>query len=482
MTRQEGTNSLSKPAVRRSPIVRLACALLVGAASLGPAWGLGSAGSQKSAPVPCRTDVNFDDATDAHIAKDYKTATQQLLIQEKFEDLDCIMDSARSGKTRLTGGMWKLHLLYSGLESPRGHATEEDWAAHLARLNRWISAKPDSITPRVALAKSYMEYAWDARGTGFSDTVTESGWRLFEQRVAQAKEILEQASTLKNKCPEWYVVMQRIALAQGWDVAKAALLLDQAISFEPAYYYYYRMYEYFLQPRWNGGEGDSERFAEQAADRIGGTNGDILYFQLATYVVCECDTDPQLKLMSWPRIQSGFALLEKQNGTSLLNLNLLAYIAIKEKDAVSASELISRIGDNWDEDTWTSKEFFDSCKTWAASVVPGMGWINSLRAEADQNMRADEGRQLANSFQQKFASVIQECAQAAGGDPGTFELWVRIGKDGFIEQFNSERPKVNSCLSGKIYGPDHRLASPPRFPYWVRLEIEPATSGNMSSK
>lgn len=89
MTYQEGTNSQSKAPVLWhgvKPVLRLACALLVGTGVLCPAWGLGGTGSQKIAPVSCRTDVNFDDATDAHIAKDYKVATQQLLIQEEFED------------------------------------------------------------------------------------------------------------------------------------------------------------------------------------------------------------------------------------------------------------------------------------------------------------------------------------------------------------------------------------------------------------
>jgi hypothetical protein len=42
----------------------------------------------------------------------------QLLGEEKFEELDCLADTARSGKTRFPGGSWKLRNIYIGLDSP----------------------------------------------------------------------------------------------------------------------------------------------------------------------------------------------------------------------------------------------------------------------------------------------------------------------------------------------------------------------------
>ena len=101
------------------------------------------------------TDPSFNDASDIQGVIDYKAAIRQLLAAHKFEELDCIADAARASKSQLAGGRWKLNVLYWALEEPQGHATEEDWAAHLKTLNRWVSVRKKSITARVALASAY---------------------------------------------------------------------------------------------------------------------------------------------------------------------------------------------------------------------------------------------------------------------------------------------------------------------------------------
>ena len=60
-----------------------------------------------------------------------------------------------------------------------------------------------------------------ARGSGYSDTVSESGWNLFGKRVELGKSTLLGAARLKEKCPYWYEAMQKVALAQGWQKQQA---------------------------------------------------------------------------------------------------------------------------------------------------------------------------------------------------------------------------------------------------------------------
>ena len=79
-----------------------------------------------------------------------------------------------------------------------------------------VIATPSRSLRRVALAEAYVNYGWEARGYGYGDTVSKDGWSLFDKRAKRAKEILERASKLPTKCPEWYVAMQGVALAQNW--------------------------------------------------------------------------------------------------------------------------------------------------------------------------------------------------------------------------------------------------------------------------
>lgn len=452
-------------------------------------------GAQKPGPEVCKASnvdlpgLTGDDSTDGHAVATYTQTIAQLFQEEKFEQLDCIAYMERSGKRKFSGGLWKLHNFYNGLDSPQLHATESDWKVHLKRLRRWESQEPDSITARVALAHSYISYGWVARGEGASDTVSDDGWKLFTERIGAARKILEKASKLTAKCPEWYVAMQDVALAQGWDVAQAKDLLDQAVAFEPNYYYYYRMHANFLQPKWYGKTGDSEQFAEAAADRVGGGAGDILYFQMAAAMICHCGEEVQLNLMSWPRIQRGFDALEQQSGASMTNLNLLSFMAIKNKDAVTADKAFARIGSERNEDTWRSQKYFETSRTWAAQIAPSMAWRTSLEEAADVNLRSADGPGYKTAFNRQFEGMAQKCMQVPRRDDEKFEMLIRVSKEGGIEQVltNPSTP-VSNCLMQSLV--EFQVAKATPFPvpptpsYWLRLDLDPATipqvTGNSS--
>ena len=152
--------------------------------------------------------LNGNASTNIHAVSDYKKTISGLLKAGEFKQLDCLADSARSHQEKFPGGLWKIHAIYGGLEKPLLHATQQDWNTHMELVQRWASPRPKSITARVALAESYVNYGWDARGHGYADTVSKSGWSLFEKRTAKAGQILKQASTLSTKCPEWYFAIK----------------------------------------------------------------------------------------------------------------------------------------------------------------------------------------------------------------------------------------------------------------------------------
>lgn len=338
------------------------------------ACALASADLPKAKPAPCAlTDavaagLNGDASADIHAVSDYKKTIAGLLDTGKFEQLDCLADAARSSKETFSGGMWKLHAIYSGLEKPALHATQEDWDTHMELVQRWVTARPDSITAQIALAESCLQNGWDARGKGETNTVSKSGWKLFADRAAKARQILEQSSAVSAKDPEWYLAMQGVALAQEWDAAPRRALLEQAVKFGPAYYYYYRAYANSILIKWFGKKGDVEYFLEQTADNIGGDAGDALYFRVAGLLVCSCPDEQKLRL-SWPRILKGFVAVETQTGTSPENWNRLARMAVTFDHPVMADKMFDKIGDQWSEDVWQTPAYYESIKQWARKAA-----------------------------------------------------------------------------------------------------------------
>ena len=302
--------------------------------------------------------------------QEYESPIKQYFSQGNFDQLEKAANEARDGKGRVVGGVCKIFDFYDAVDRTfiGEHPDESDWKTYLDTLKRWVAAKPESATARISLAQAYLDYAWQARGGGYANTVTSKSWELHGERVDLAVATLAEAAHLKQKCAYWYEMMQNVALAQGWDKSQARELMEQAVASEPGYYHYYREYAYFLQPKWHGEEGDVEAFAEEISDRIGGLEGDFLYFEIASLLACQCDSEKTApQNMSWVRIKRGYAALEQLYGVSNLKRNRFASMAFKVEDKPAAREAFAQVRNEWEKKVWISSEKFQSAKVWATS-------------------------------------------------------------------------------------------------------------------
>ena len=263
-----------------------------------------------------------------------KKLTSEVFLGKNYDALDQAAREDRATKARIKGGGWKLAIFYSALDQPtlKDQATDEDWTFHINGLKAWESARPESAAARIALAEAYMSYGDKARGAGYADTVSNTGWQLFGERNAMAASALAEAAKLKEKCPYWYESMQQLALSQGWDKAQARQLLDQAVAFEPSYYHYYREYTNYLLPKWYGSPGEAEAFADEASINVGGQEGKFVYFEIASLIMCQCDSDESdMQHLSWPKVKEGYAALGELYGYSNLKMNRFAHMAVESR-------------------------------------------------------------------------------------------------------------------------------------------------------
>jgi hypothetical protein len=427
--------------------------------------------------------------SDTGLVRAYEETAARLLTHKKYDELDCLAERFRSKKEQLPEGRWKLDVIYSGLASPvisPVHATEEDWKLYLRELRKWPLARPKSITARVALAEAMTSYAWYARGNGMGNTVSASGWKLFGEYMAEAKRILDAASDLPVKCPEWYAVMQDIALAQGWSDDDRRALFDQAVKFEPEYYQYYRGYATTILPKWGGEVGAAAKFLQEASDRVGGDSGDILYFQTAARMTCGCNEDQELGF-SWPRIQRGFEALKKRHGTSFEAFNLLARAAIKNREAMVADRLFARIGDQWSEEVWQSRQRFESSRKWASQWSPSVTPLSKTESD-DGNTKYDSDVTFRTAWKERIAVWTQKCLRENHGDAKQFDLYLGFTPNGTLKQTfatNSDEPAacvLRELSERKADKLPLIEASPDHPPRGIRLEIDPADFTSVASK
>jgi len=319
--------------------------------------------SQSSGLSPSAQDTREEEAK-------YRRQITTYLNEWDFDQLEKAARDARTGKERLEGGIWKLIAFYDAVSNPPAgeKAMRADWTNHLETVKQWVKGKPESATARIALAESYVSYSWAARGNGYANSVGQTAWDIFNEQTQLAESALIEAARLKEKCPHWYSVMIEVALAQGWDKSQARELFEDSIAFEPLYYRYYREFANFLLPKWYGAPGETEALAREVAARIGGDEGDLLYFEIASMVICQCESDkPPMPDLSWAKIKRGYAALGQLYGISPQKMNRFALMAYVADDRAAAQSALAKIGNDWDPHVWDSSASFKAAQAWAAT-------------------------------------------------------------------------------------------------------------------
>jgi hypothetical protein len=308
---------------------------------------------------------------------DYEAYMAQIrgyFLQQNFDALETEAREARTSKARFSGGTWKINNFYAGVvaQGENGQPpTEADWDSAVTTLKAWAAAKPNSAAARIALANAYIALGWRARGSGYADSVTREGWKVFHQQVVLAANALLDAAKSEERCPYWYVAMQKVALAQQWDRPDVLALFDESAAFEPEFYYYYQDYANYLEPKWSGVDGETEAFAEESRLHVGGDQGDIIYFEIASNRTCWCEPDNhQLERMSWPQIKRGYEAIERLYGSSNYKNNRFAFVAYQFHQQVAAGSAFQAIENARDPSVWGQGDLFEKVKAWANGVVP----------------------------------------------------------------------------------------------------------------
>lgn len=294
--------------------------------------------------------------------------TTTLLAAKDYPELDQLAAKLRSSKERNADGVWKLSELYYALSISNNifgmemydNIPDQAYEGRIAELRDWVKARPDSITARVALASVQVDYAWNARGGGYANTVTAEGWKGFGERLKEAAETLAAAKRLPIKCPVYWCVAMDVGL--GLELPKDRLndIFHEAINYQPDFMSFYDCRANLLLPRWDGNHGEWENDLAQSADNVGGADGDALY----TQVVWKLNRSTafnnifQENNLSWPRVKKGLEVLEKRYPNSLAVKNEGLYLAVFAQDAPAARKYFVDTQGQMDESIWQTQHEF----------------------------------------------------------------------------------------------------------------------------
>ena len=304
----------------------------------------------------------FDPLKESDVARE---EIYQLLLAKDFDAIEKAAGDAREKKQRLTGGYWKLDAIYDALsniysEYPGQAVTDEVWNDRLELLKRWKKNSAESITPRVALAASYTNYGWFARGSGYANAVSKENYRLLYERLVKAEKELFEARDLDKKCTRWFRELLFVGMAKGWPLDEYNELLEEAIKSEPTYLQFYLIQSENLTPNWNGKKGSWRNFIDSLPGELAELEtdeADIIFFFVVANKLREPSVFHDLGVVSNERVKKGFADLEEKFGVDNFRLNQFALASFIGQDFTSARKAFERIGDKRDKDVWDEKTF-----------------------------------------------------------------------------------------------------------------------------
>lgn len=283
------------------------------------------------------------------------------LERQDYDWLEQTAARLRSNRTRDYYQVPKLLAFYDGLTVDGcGERSKYDWPAQLAALEAWRQARPDSTVPIVALADFHLDYAWNARGRGFSDTVTDEGARLYEERLREARRLCRQALAVADDDPNVYAVLVECAKGLADEDERVRDYVNASYHVDP---YFVRTLTnasaYFL-PRWYGEPETLPEFADWAASLSAGEFGEGLYAYVVEMtqnyhgrtVFDDFDFD-------WDRTKAGLEALMDRFGQDALWASRACRLAQYQRDREFGAALLAWMGESFHTDVFENRTEFN---------------------------------------------------------------------------------------------------------------------------
>lgn len=151
-----------------------------------------------------------------------------------------------------------------------------DIAAESPGVRDWIDdvirAHPDETLPLLVRGVNFIDWAWELRGSGYSNTVAEDKWATIRKRLKLAEDSFDEAVALDPKCVdalEWLIVL---ANSRSLGQAEKWRRFEALIAVAPAHPAGHSAMLQAVAPKWGGSIEEMFRYARERAATGPGTS------------------------------------------------------------------------------------------------------------------------------------------------------------------------------------------------------------------
>jgi hypothetical protein len=295
---------------------------------------------------------------------------RSLLMNGRFADLEHLADSLRTTHARFSNGSLGIRGFYwYGFGNALHDWDEVLYLRFLKQTRAWRQAYPASITAPVAEAELLIGYAWLARGSGYANTVTERGWERFRERLGRAHTLLDQAATLPQRCPGWFLAAQKLAVGEEWSNAESERLFREAKAADPTCEVFYDLRAWALAPKWQGLPGDWEKFLEDAVSDLDPPEARRIYAYVVQKKSLNYGNVFRDTRADWERTRLGYDEMLGRWPESLELRSQAALLALDAGDLDYARSMFEVIGLRDDPFIWEDQREFLAGRARANTAV-----------------------------------------------------------------------------------------------------------------
>jgi hypothetical protein len=334
---------------RRSPFVAIKSAFNSANADcvLLPREGI------KVAPTDSRSDVPY-------LSEAAACEAQRLFVAGSYAELEHLFDSA--GTDSDFAGDISMAPLRAGLLQ-LFEARPDGVESNLRRLLEWRRAIPRSTRVGPLEAELYSRWAWQARGAGTSQQVSQQAWMVYGYRTEMALAALEADGEAVHS-PLWYQAWFGITIDTA-EPTEVRSKLAEARSLYPGYDAFYTGAIRALLPRWGGTHAAVMEFIQQQASFVPQAEQDAHYAQLLLlYADMEIDWANVIQTIragERAQLRRGLTALRERYPQSDYLLNVFARLACSADWVLDYRELRPLVETRRSATAWTKETTIEAC-------------------------------------------------------------------------------------------------------------------------
>lgn len=286
-----------------------------------------------------------------------------LLLSKEFQKLETIFSESQKKRDMDENGRLAVYGMFDKI-MPSASDPAELFISYIKIYDLWLRLHPDSYLANTAYGLLYIKYAWNARGCGYSNTVTSRGWDNFYDRLRTAKKYLLKAYSLSPDSIGAPAAMVKIAnLLPEMTPEDVEKWFAIAVDIDPSDAEPYLHKARFMAPIWGG---DAKRLLAFARDTAQKAPRDSMapvilvkaHWSIAGDDIAHYFKNPEV----WKEMKDTQEELLNRFPNSAERHNWFARSACLAEDFVTAKKELDIIGTNWISSIWANEEEFKGCK------------------------------------------------------------------------------------------------------------------------